>query len=147
MSSSDTLVRTLAWPHSLRFLLHLGALLLLCPLYWQMAVPAAAVLLGLVQGLIAAGSVHEWRSGQTYRYRMKPEDWVPAACGGFILEVNCRLHGKGHDPDVKILAEAETARRLVDQQGNIHVFSDRPLCGLIEVCRRSGGIRGREAER
>lgn len=146
MSPSDPRAQAPVWPDSLRLLLHLGALLLLSPLYWQMKAPAAALLLLLVQALLVFGCVQEWRQSRTYRYRMKAEDWVPAACGGFILELGNRLHGKGCDPEVSVLAASETCRQLVDQQGNIHVFSERPLSGLIEVCRR-GTLRRMAAAR
>jgi hypothetical protein len=140
MSLSDTMATATPWPHSLRLLLQVGALLLLCPLYWQITVPAADVLLGLVQGLIAAGSVHEWRLGKRYCLYMAPADWMPAACGGYVLELDARLHCMGNAPDVRIMAESPTLRRLIDPQGNIHIFSERPLRGRIEV-RHGSDIR------
>lgn len=134
------------WPQYLRVLVHAGTLILLCPLYWRMPDAAARALLATAQALIAASAVHAWRSAHVYRYRMRAADWMPAACGGFLLELESALHGQGCRPEVRILVETEAPRRLVDQAGTVHVFSERPLAGIIEVY-RPAAIRTRAAGR
>ncbi|WP_215782560.1 hypothetical protein [Paludibacterium sp. B53371] len=137
MLKSSRKSRLPCWPGILRPLCLMGAEMLLIPLYWQIDLPVADVLLLAGQVLIA---LVLWRSltrPQTWQIRLHHQDWQRTAFGGYALRINRSLHQQGGNPGFEICQRHERIRGLIDEEGNIHLFCDMPVQADLQVWQQS----------
>lgn len=133
---------------SLRPVILFGAIILLCPLYWQIHFAAPLMLLTLVQFLLAGCAINSLLPAGNYRTSIHLKDWKPCDNGQYYLDLSARLHRKGHRPSVEFLPDdLDTSlqhghcMRLVDRRGNIRLFSDTPAKGVVEIGAKPCAIR------
>lgn len=126
----------------------LGAVILLCPLYWQIHFAAPLMLLTVVQVLIAACAINSLRSSGSYRASILQKDWKPCDNGQYYVDLSAKRHRKGCRPTVEFLPDELVASsqhgqcmRLVDRRGNIRLYSDTPIKGVVEIGVNPGAIR------
>jgi hypothetical protein len=129
----------------------LSAVVLLCPLYWQIHFMAPMLLLAVGQALIACCAVNTLRKQRFFCRQFSPEDWQRCDSGDYVLELSAQQHGKGPRPQIDVYQEEplqpdalEPCFRIVDTCGNIRLFSATPLRGTVEI-RSNPGFKRRAA--